>query len=66
VNDVAVAEELVRRICADRMDEDLQRCRFAGGVIIGWHARALADSEQNLTKRVKAFVESELFWLYLS
>jgi inorganic triphosphatase YgiF len=66
LNDVAVAEELVRRICADRMDEDLQRCRFAGGVIIGWHARALADSEQNLTKRVKAFVESEPFWLYLS
>jgi CHAD domain-containing protein len=62
LNDVAVAEALVGRVCADCMGEDLARCRFAGGVIIGWHARALADSEENLTKSVKAFVESEGFW----
>jgi CHAD domain-containing protein len=66
LNDVAVAAELVRRICAGCTGEDLERCRFAGGVIIGWHARALADSEQNLIKRVIAFIEGEPFWLQSS
>jgi len=66
LNDVAVAAELVRRICANCTGEDLERCRFAGGMIIGWHARALADSEQNLIKRVMAFIEEEPFWLQSS
>ena len=63
LNDVAVSEDLVRRICADCTGEDLGYCQFAGGIVIGWHARALADSEQKLVKRVRSFVESKPFWL---
>lgn len=63
LNDVAVAEDLVRRICVDCTGKDLGHCQFAGGIVIGWHARASADSEQNLIKRVGTFVESKPFWL---
>lgn len=63
LNDVAVAEELVRRICTDCTGEDLGHCRFAGGIVVGWHARAVADSERKLIRRVRTFVESTPFWL---
>ncbi|MDH3472875.1 MAG: CHAD domain-containing protein [Rhodospirillales bacterium] len=62
LNDVAVVEELVARICQGARGEVLEQCRFAGGVIIGWHSRALADSEQRLVRNVKNFIACRPFW----
>lgn len=62
LNDVAVAEHLVHQVCESCSGADLERCRFAGGVIIGWHNSALADSEQTLVKSVRAFARSGPFW----
>ncbi len=62
LNDVAVAEELVARSCQGVRGKALDHCRFAGGVIIGWHSRALADSEQRLIRNVEKFISSKPFW----
>jgi inorganic triphosphatase YgiF len=62
LNDVAVAEELVARTCEGARGEVLEQCRFAGGVIIGWHSRALADSEQRLIRNVGNFIVCRPFW----
>lgn len=62
LNDVAVAEELVARACQGAKGTVLEQCRFAGGVIIGWHFRALADSEQRLIRSVKKFTACGPFW----
>lgn len=62
LNDVAVAEDLVARACRGARGKSLEQCRFAGGVIIGWHARALADSEERLVRNVKNFIACRPFW----
>ncbi len=62
LNDVAVAEDLVARACQGVRGKTLEQCRFAGGVVIGWHARALADSEDKLIRNVKNFIACKPFW----
>ncbi len=62
LNDVAVAEDLVARACQGARGKTLEQCRFAGGAVIGWHARALADSEQVLVRNVKNFIACKPFW----
>lgn len=62
LNDVAVAEELVERICATVAQKDALECRAAGGVVIGWHSHAMAESEERLSTSVRDFVATRPYW----
>jgi len=62
LNDVAVAEESVTRLCESCTAAVVDQCRYAGGIVIGWHSHALAASESNLIKSVEGFLDSEPFW----
>ena len=62
LNDVAVAENLVSRLAAQLNEEDALQCQRAGGIVIGWHAHALAQTEKTLRKDVKDFIKSKRFW----
>ena len=59
-NDVRVAYDLL-----DQMQETsgrYPRAGRAGGFVLGWHERELADREPMLRKHVKRFKRSEPFW----
>jgi CHAD domain-containing protein len=62
LNDVAVAEELVERICTTVASKDSLECRAAGGVVIGWHSHAMAESEERLLRSVKDFIAAKPYW----
>ena len=62
LNDVAVAQTLVERLCSDCIGEDALLCRQAGGIVIGWHTRALADIEGSLSEEVARFIKCKPFW----
>ena len=62
LNDVAVAEELVEALCRGTKGLTLEHCRFAGGMVIGWHARTMADIEDHLSADVKTFLAGKPFW----
>ncbi len=57
-NDVVVAEDLMRRLCASSKGDDGAQCRRAGAIVLGWHAHALARALGPLTKRVRRFIEA--------
>ena len=55
-NDVAVADDLARRLCASAKGDDGARCRRAGAIVLGWHAHAMARASGPLGKRVRRFI----------
>ena len=57
-NDVAVAEDLMRRLCASGKGDDGAQCRRAGAIVLGWHAHAMARASGPLAKRVRRFIEA--------
>jgi inorganic triphosphatase YgiF len=63
LNDVAVAQRLVGSLVAEvgqgAGSEDLQR---AGGLVLGWHARGVADFEPAILRAWEEFAEREPFW----
>lgn len=63
LNDVAVAQKLVKGICRSCKGKTAEQCHYAGGAVIGWHARALVAAEPGLSRKVTAFLASEPFWL---
>ena len=62
LNDVSVAEILVERLCAACTGEEALRCRQAGGMVVGWHTRALVEAEDTLCKEVTRFIKGKPFW----
>ena len=63
LNDVAVAEQLIGTLigpAASRPDgADL---RIAGGLVLGWHARSVADVEPATARAWQEFAERAPFW----
>ena len=57
-NDVAVAVDLMRRLCASCKGDDGAQCRRAGAIVLGWHAHALDRVLGPLARRVRRFVEA--------
>ncbi len=62
LNDVAVAQDLVQLFCRRAKDAAGTSCRLAGGMVIGWHTKAMADIEANLSADVAAFLKVKPFW----
>ncbi len=62
LNDVAVAENLVRQLYRGCKGEEALLCRLAGGIVIGWHLHALAQSESILIEGVRDFMKGKPFW----
>ncbi len=58
-NDVRVARDLLAELREADADAALAR---AGGIVLGWHDRGLADSEPNLRKHVKQLRRAKSFW----
>lgn len=59
MNDVAVAETLLDGLMARQGKVDIDR---AAGMVIGWHARGLADLEPQLCAHWSGFAERQAFW----
>lgn len=62
LNDVAVAKDLVALLCRTAKGDALVECRHAGGIVIGWHTKALADIEAHMSADVRTFLEAKPFW----
>jgi inorganic triphosphatase YgiF len=58
-NDVRVADQLLGQIPSDC---DLRTIDRAGGIVLGWHERDLADREPKLRKDVRRFKRLQPFW----
>lgn len=61
LNDVAVAEQLIRSAVAYARG-DVTDLRAGGGLVLGWHARGVADLEPATARDWKAFARKEAFW----
>ncbi|MEZ5933060.1 MAG: CHAD domain-containing protein [Alphaproteobacteria bacterium] len=59
LNDVAVARTLLDDLTAKPGKTDLRR---AAGMVIGWHARGVADLEPKLIRDWSAFARRSPFW----
>ena len=67
LNDVSVAERLVASLLqtADGVadnDERRMRLRLAAGAVLGWHARGIADDEDELLREWDDFAKTRPFW----
>lgn len=62
-NDVAVARDLVKRLGDMCTGDDARQCRHAGAIVMGWHTRAMAQSETALARSIDDFVACRPFWV---
>jgi triphosphatase len=60
-NDVRVAYDLISE-CKDVKSHDTSVIDRAGGIVLGWHERDLADREPKLRKHVRRFKQLDPFW----
>jgi triphosphatase len=58
-NDIRVASELWAALSSSGNPAGLDR---AAGIVLGWHARSLADREQALLKRLRKLRRVHPFW----
>lgn len=58
-NDVAVAHGLLETLKAPQLRRSIDR---AGGLVLGWHQRGLADRELKLKKHLAGLRRAEPFW----
>ena len=58
-NDVRVARDLLAELRQGNADTTLDR---AGGIVLGWHDRGLADREPAIRKHVKRLRQAKPFW----
>ena len=63
LNDVAVAERLIGMLVGeeDRSADDAA-IRWAGGLVLGWHAHGVAEIEPATVRAWQEFAELEPFW----
>ncbi|MGH6900216.1 MAG: CHAD domain-containing protein, partial [Geminicoccaceae bacterium] len=63
LNDVATAEQLIGTLVEQvGPREDGAELRIAGGLVLGWHARGVADLEPAVLRAWKTFGEREPVW----
>jgi inorganic triphosphatase YgiF len=60
-NDVRVAHDLVDRI-GEATNQDARAINRAGGIVLGWHERVLADRSPKIRKHVRRFRRLHPFW----
>jgi CHAD domain-containing protein len=60
-NDVRVAYDLVDQI-SELTDQDARAISRAGGIVLGWHERVLADRNPKIRKHVRRFRRLDRFW----
>lgn len=60
-NDVRVAHDLVDQI-GDARNRDVRAINRAGGIVLGWHERVLAERYPKVRKRIRRFRRLDPFW----
>jgi inorganic triphosphatase YgiF len=60
-NDVWVAHDLVDQISKET-NQDARAINRAGGIVLGWHERVLADRNLKVRKHVRRFRRLDPFW----
>jgi inorganic triphosphatase YgiF len=60
-NDVRVAHDLVDQI-SEATNQDARAINRAGGIVLGWHERVLADRNQKVRRHVRRFRRLDPFW----
>ena len=60
-NDVRSACQLISEI-PEASDCDVRAIDRAGGIVLGWHERDLADRQPKLRKNVRRFKQLEPYW----
>jgi CHAD domain-containing protein len=60
-NDVRVAYDLVDQ-SSEATDHDARAINRAGGIVLGWHERGLADRYPKLRRHVRRFRRLDPFW----
>jgi inorganic triphosphatase YgiF len=60
-NDVRVAYDLVDQI-SEATNQDTRAINRAGGIVLGWHERLLADRNPKIRKHVRRFRRLDPFW----
>jgi inorganic triphosphatase YgiF len=60
-NDVRVAYDLVDQI-GEATNQDARAINRAGGIVLGWHERVLADRSPKVRKHVRRFRRLDPFW----
>lgn len=60
-NDVRVAHDLVDQI-SEATNQDTPAISRAGGIVLGWHERLLADRNPKIGKHVRRFRRLQPFW----
>jgi triphosphatase len=60
-NDVRVAYDLLDELL-EKIAHDVRAIDRAGGIVLGWHERGLADHEPKLRQRVRRFKHLNPFW----
>jgi triphosphatase len=60
-NDVRVAHDLVDQI-SEATNQDARSFNRAGGIVLGWHERVLADRNQKVRRHVRRFRRLDPFW----
>ena len=60
-NDVRVAHDLVDQI-SEATNHDVSAINRAGGIVLGWHERVLADRNPKIRKHVRRFRRLDPFW----
>ena len=60
-NDVRVAHDLVDQV-SEATDQDARAINRAGGIVLGWHERVLADRNPKIRKHVRRFRRLDPFW----
>jgi triphosphatase len=60
-NDVRIAYDLVDQ-SSEATDHDVRAINRAGGIVLGWHERGLAERYPKLRKHVRRFRRLDPFW----
>jgi len=60
-NDVRVAHDLVDQI-GEATNQDARAINRAGGIVLGWYERVLADRNPKIRKHVRRFRRLDPFW----
>ena len=62
LNDVAVADRLLRELGAADNELSNPAWAYAGGIAIGWHRHAAIAAKDYLIKDMAAFLRAKPFW----
>ena len=62
MNDLAVAEGLIKRLVETAEAGSVDAIRHAGALVLGWHTHAGLEASKSLAEDVKELVDSKPFW----